>query len=178
MAVCRRMSTAGATSEVEACEPWLRIAVKQDGRAHSISPNPFNHSRVQPGQSNFSFRGRRPRLRRGKQKTPPRSGGLRESRGVLCQSAAQCSRRAPQSHEANRLYDARPLCKGPCFFCALVRGGFSLSYPVNFEQMPLLGGCKVTENCGHASKKPFVQTDFSVNKWWPQAAGHHEIFSY
>jgi hypothetical protein len=40
-----------------------------------------------------------------------------------------------------------------------------LPYPVDFEQMPGFGGSKATWNRGLTSKKPFVQTGFSVNKW-------------
>jgi hypothetical protein len=40
---------------------------------------------------------------------------------------------------------------------------------VDFEQMPSRGGVKVMVGYGDASRKPFVQTDFSVNKWSAEA---------
>jgi hypothetical protein len=53
------------------------------------------------------------------------------------------------------------------------RGVARLPYPLNFEQMPLFGGCKAIANCGDASKKAFVQSDFSVNKWFSAPAAEH-----
>jgi hypothetical protein len=46
---------------------------------------------------------------------------------------------------------------------------------LNFEQMPGFGGGKAMRHHGLTASKPFVQTDFSVNKWFGGALAFREL---